>query len=152
MPQFRRANRQRRTNATCPFAETALRCLPAFDGANRAQCRSGNFAPAVNRPIRDKSQSASRRVTFALLGGSDCPRLCESKLDLPDSEQTNFASHPDGRDTNAYRTHPDCVAARLARQSRKVSAHRRIPDYRASEQATSHKSAESFLRTVSIRG
>src|SRR5437868_7746710 len=98
-----------------------------------------------------QSQSASRRVTFALLGGSDCPRLCESKLHLPDNEQTNFASHPDGRDTNAYRTHPDCVAAQLARQSRKVSAHRRIPDYRASEQATSHESPESFLRTQSIR-
>src|SRR5438309_12119579 len=110
-----RIHKRRATIPTCkpatankcnvPVAGTALRCLPAFDGANRAQCRSGNFAPAANHPVPDKSHSASRRVTFALLGGSDCPRLCESKLHLPDNEQTNFASHPDGRDTNAYRTH-----------------------------------------------
>src|SRR5206468_4641064 len=65
-PQCQHANQQRRTGGACPFAETAPRCPPSFDGANREQCHSENFARPVNHPVRDKSQFASRRAISAL--------------------------------------------------------------------------------------
>src|SRR5438874_1195353 len=136
-PRFQHANRPRRTDEAYPFAETPLRCPPSFDGANREQCRSENFAPPVNHPVRDKSQFASRRAISGPLARLDFQHVFEPKVHLPDSEQKEFAAHLAARDRSACRTRPDCAEAQSVRPSRRVSVHRRIRGCRASERAMS---------------
>src|SRR5947207_12208867 len=101
-PQFPRADQQPRKDEASLFVETALRCLPSLDDADRARCRSENSAPAANHRVRGKSRFASRPAIFAPREGPNFRRRVSTTRRLPDSEQRDFAAHPGVRDKSAY--------------------------------------------------